>query len=198
MHATVSRADPYSLSYMLIFTKEFLCALDCHQCSREHNHIKSCVESARWPTTNYCRRDYWDFSLVPWRTRMTLNCCIYFANVAAAAATAIAAQARSILFVHRLVHFMHGENDTNTEFHLWLEFQITTNQHTIFCHLFGILFLEIVKQFIEAFTGQWILVFYFRFIVLVVSVQFFSIESFDWNCEARPLFNLWCIFHICS
>lgn len=127
MHITVSRADPHSISYMLIFTKEFLCAFDCHRCSRDLNHIKPWVESARWPTTNYCRRDDWDFSLVPWRTWMTLNCCIQFANAAAAAvATAIAAQARSILFVHRLVHFMHGEKDTNTEFHLWLEFQITT------------------------------------------------------------------------
>lgn len=116
----------------------------------------------RCPTTNYCRRDDWDFSLVPWRTRMTLN-FLHFANAAAVAA-AMAAQARSILFVHRLMHFMCGEKDTHKRnFTCGWNSKLPTRIESIeFAICFGILFSwKIVKQFI----GQWITVFYFRFVV---------------------------------
>lgn len=46
MHVGVSLVPTYTLSYMLIFTKQFLCAFDCHQCGVQARPATSRVNTA--------------------------------------------------------------------------------------------------------------------------------------------------------
>lgn len=188
-----------SLSYMLIFTTEFLCAFDCHRCSRDLNHIKSCVESARQPTTSYCRRDDWDFSLVSWRTWMTLNCCIRFANAARPPSPLqwLLRHVPFYLFIASCILCMAKKTQTRNFTCGWNCKLLRTNLR-YFAICLEFCFSKLSNS--SSMRSPASRLSCSTFVVFVVfahfSSFFFPIELFDWNCEARPLFNLWCTFHI--
>lgn len=142
MHVGVSLVPTYTLSYMLIFTKQFLCAFDCHLCGVQARPATSRVNtsSAARPTTttNYCRRDDWDFSLLfhctPW---MTLNFIDeHSANASCCQlppSSSLQCQLEHVPFYLPIASCIlcvaeekktHTNSLTNshTKFHLWLEF----------------------------------------------------------------------------